>query len=147
VEVDKLLALDEWECSTNLHFSHISKNLVYPSPKVSLRRYLEFWQEHQDWIRQVKEEQFDELLDLLERNGLLTETDRDDFETKFMETDRSTVNVCPGVSLHYRWGRSAALDLDDSGRLVEEVDERVRDAVRAWGAEDAWERISVVSRE
>ena len=148
VEVEKLLALtEEWGCSTNLHFAHMSKNLVYPSPKVSLRRYLEFWQEHQDWIRQVKEEQFDELLDLLERNGLLRETDRDDFETKFKETDRSTVNVCPGVSLHYRWGRSAALDLDDSGRLVEEVDERVRDAVRAWGAEDAWERISVVSRE
>lgn len=148
VELVELLALTaEWDCSTNLHFSHISKHLVYSNPEVSFKRYVEFWRDHQDWIRQVKEEQFDELLDLLDRNGLLRETDRDDFEAKFMETDRSTVNVCPGVSLHYRWGRSAALDLDDSGRLVEEVDERVRDAVRAWGAEDAWERISVVSRE
>lgn len=130
VEVDNLLALtDDWDCAPNLHFAHMSKNLVYPSPEISLKRYLEFWREHQDWIRQVKEEKFDGLLDLLERNGLLTETDRDDFETEFMETDRSTVNVCPGVSLHYRWGRSEALELDASDRLVEEIDDRVREAV------------------
>jgi hypothetical protein len=119
----------------------MSKNLVYPSPEVSLRRYLEFWQAHPDWIRQVKEEQFDDLLDLLVANGLLTEADRDEFETAFMETNRSTVNVCPGVSLHYRWGRSEALGLDESDRFVEEIDERVRDAVRTWGAEDAWSAV------
>ena len=142
VEVDSLLALtDEWDCATNLHFAHMSKNLVYPSPEVSLRRYLEFWQAHPDWIRQVKEEQFDELLDLLERNGLLTETDRDDFETEFLETNRSTVNVCPGVSMHYRWSRSEALELDANDHLVKEIDERVGDAVRTWGAEEAWNTV------
>jgi len=142
VEVDELLALtDEWDCSTNLHFAHMSQNLVYPSPQVSLREYLAFWQEYQEWIRQVKEDQFDELLDLLARHGFLRETDRDDFETEFMETNRSTVNVCPGVSLHYRWGRSEALGLDESDRFVEEIDERVRDAVRTWGAEDAWSAV------
>jgi hypothetical protein len=40
-----------------------------------MMRYLKFWQDHQDWIRQVNEEQFDGLSDLLERDGLLTETD------------------------------------------------------------------------
>jgi len=140
VEADKLLALpDEWDCSPNLHFAHMSQNLVYPSPKVSLRRYLKFWQEHQGWIRQAKEDQFEELLDLLGSNGLLTETDRAEFESEFMETNRSTVNVCPGVSLHYRWDRTEALDLDENDRLTEEIDERVREAVRTWGAEDAWE--------
>ena len=140
VEIETLLALTEaWDCSTNLHFAHMSKNLVYPSPKVSLRRYLKFWQEHQGWIRQAKEDQFEELLDLLGSNGLLTETDRAEFESEFMETNRSTVNVCPGVSLHYRWDRTEALDLDENDRLTEEIDERVREAVRTWGAEDAWE--------
>ena len=106
-----------------------------------MMRYLKFWQEHQDWIRQVKEEQFDELLDLLERNELLTETDRDDFESEFMETNRSTVNACPSVSIHYWWDRAEALDLDASGRLVKEIDERVRDAVRSWGAESEWNQV------
>ena len=141
VDVDKLLALDGWECSSNLHFAHMSKNLVYPRPEVSLRGYLEFWREHKEWIRQVKEEKFEELLDLLGRNRLLTETDRAEFASDFMETNRSTVNVCPGVGLHYRWDRTEALDLDNTGRLTEKIDERVREAVRTWGAEGAWEKV------
>jgi hypothetical protein len=143
VEIDELLALsDKWDCSKNLHFAHMSKNLVYPSPEVSLREYLAFWQDHQDWIRQVKEGQFGDLLDLLESRALLTEADRSEFESEFMETNRSTVNVCPGLSLHYRWSRTEALDLDDTDRLTEEIDERVREAVRTWGAEAAWEEIA-----
>jgi hypothetical protein len=146
VDISKLHALtDEWDCSTNLHFAHMSKNLVYPSPTISLREYLAFWQEHQGWIRQVKEDQFDELLDLLKSNGLLTETDREEFEEEFFETNRSTVNVCPGVSLHYRWERPKALNLDTNDRLTGAIDERVRAAVRTWGAESEWEAILLES--
>jgi hypothetical protein len=142
VEIGKLLGLDgDWSCSTNLHFAHMSQNLVYPSPEVSLKEYLEFWQKHQEWIRQVKEEQFGDLLDLLESNGLLTETDREEFGAEFFETDRSAVNVCPGVSLHHRWDRPRALDLDDNDRLTEEIDVRVREAVRTWRAEAAWDDV------
>ena len=146
VDISKLHALtDEWDCSTNLHFAHMSKNLVYPSPTISLREYLAFWPEHQGWIRQVKEDQFDELLDLLKSNGLLTETDREEFEEEFFETNRSTVNVCPGVSLHYRWERPKALNLDTNDRLTGAIDERVRAAVRTWGAESEWEAILLES--
>jgi hypothetical protein len=146
VDISKLHALtDEWDCSTNLHFAHMSKNLVYPSPTISLREYLAFWPEHQGWIRQVKEDQFDELLDLLKSNGLLTETDREEFEEEFFETNRSTVNVCPGVSLHYRWERTEALDLDTNDRLTGAIDERVRAAVRTWRAESEWEAILLES--
>lgn len=142
VEIDELLALTgDWDCSTNLHFAHMSKNLMYPSPKVSLKEYLEFWQEHQEWIRRVKEEQFGDLLDLLENNGLLTETDREEFGSEFFETNRSTVNVCPGLGLHHRWERLRALDLDDHDRFTEEIDERVREAVRTWGAEADWDDV------
>ncbi len=142
VDETALLELsEEWDCSTNLHFSHISTNLVYPIPEASFENYVRFWIEHRDWIRQVKEDQFDELLDLLAVNGLLTAADRDEFVSEFMETNRSTVNVCPGVSLHYRWGRSEALDLDDNDRLTEEIDQRVREAVRTWGAEAEWDSV------
>jgi hypothetical protein len=142
LNVDALLALsEEWDCSTNLHFSHISSNLVYPTSEVSFEEYIEFWQEHQEWIRQVKEDQFEELLDLLESNGLLTETDREKFEAEFFETNRSTANVCPGISLHYRWDRTEAHDLDENDRLTEEINERVREAVRMWGAEAAWDDV------
>jgi hypothetical protein len=139
VEIDELLALTgDWDCSTNLHFAHMSKNLVYPSPEVSLKEYLEFWKEHQAWIRKVKEEQFGDLLDLLENNGLLTGTDREEFGMEFFETNRSTVNVCPGIGLHHRWSRAEALDLDKKGRLTEEIGERVREVVRTWGSEQEW---------
>lgn len=142
VDADALLGLtDEWDCSTKLHFSYISNHLVYPSSEISLSGYLDFWQEHQEWIRKVKEEEFDELLSLLGSHRLLTETDREEFEAEFFETERPTANVCPGLSLHYGWSRSKALDLDDNDRLTEAIDERVREAVRTWGAEAAWESV------
>jgi hypothetical protein len=142
VDTDALLGLtDEWDCSTNLHFSYISKHLVYPSSEISFEKYVEFWRDHMDWIGKVNEESFGELLNLLERNRLMSETDRDEFKAKFFETDRSFAYVCPGISLHYRWGRTEALDLDDNDRLTEKIDERVREAVRAWGAESAWESV------
>ena len=148
VEIDELLALTgDWNCSPNLHFAHMSQNLVYPSPEVSLREYLAFWQEHQTWIRQVKDEQFGDLLDLLESNGLLTGADREEFGAEFFETNRSTVNVCPGISMHYWWDRPRALDLDDNDFLMEEADERVREAVRTWGAESAWKSVLEGTRE
>ena len=148
MEIDELLALTgDWNCSPNLHFAHMSQNLVYPSPEVSLREYLAFWQEHQTWIRQVKDEQFGDLLDLLESNGLLTGADREEFGTEFFETNRSTVNVCPGISMHYWWDRPRALDLDDNDFLMEEADERVREAVRTWGAESAWKSVLEGTRE
>jgi hypothetical protein len=142
VDVDELLALTEaWDCTTNLHFSHISKNLVYPNPEVSLASYLTFWTEHPNWIRQVQETDFGALLSLLDDHGLMAESGREAFRSKFEATNRSTANVCPGVSLHYRWERDAAIDLDRNGRLKDEIDERVREAVRTWGAEAEWEEV------
>jgi hypothetical protein len=148
VDVDALLALTEtWDCTTNLHFSHISKNLVYPNPEVSLASYLTFWTEHPNWIRQVKESDFGELLGLLDDHGLMAESDRDAFRSKFETTNRSTANVCPGVSLHYRWERDEAVALDRNGRLKDEIDERVREVARTWGAETEWEGVIRGTRE
>jgi hypothetical protein len=139
LNVNALHALtEEWDCSANLHFSYISSNLVYSRPGVSFQKYVEFWQEHQEWIRQVKEKEFDHLLDLLGHGDLLTDAARKEFAEKFSDTDRTYVNVCPGVSLHYRWNRAEALELDDNDRLVEEIDQRVREAAHTWGAASAW---------
>jgi len=142
VDASSLLNLTStWDCTTNLHFSHISKNLVYPRPDVSLERYVQFWQEHSEWIRQVKEEQFDDLLTLLGEHALMTAAGREEFISKFVETDRSTTNVCPGISLHYRWNQVEAVKLDRESRLQTEIDDRVREAVLTWGAEDAWSSV------
>jgi hypothetical protein len=73
--------------------------------------------------------------------GSPSETNRAEFGSEFMETNRSAVYVCPGVGLHYRWRRSEARKVDDNDRLTEEIDERVREAARTWGARDAWDSL------
>ena len=54
---------------------------------------------------------------------------------------RSTVNVHEGISLHDRWERDDAIALDRNGHLKDEIDERVREATRTWGAETAWDSV------
>jgi hypothetical protein len=56
-------------------------------------------------------------------------------------TNRSTITVCSEISLRYRWDRTEARDLDEKDRLTEVIDERVREAVRTWGAEAEWDPV------
>ena len=143
VDTDALLQLtDSWDIYTNLHFSHIQSNLVYTTKDTSLESYLTFWQDHSDQIGQIKEEQFDDMLDLLSKNGFLDDEDRERFAAEFVATNRSTANVCPGISLHHRWSGTEAVKLDQSSDLASAVDERIREAVRTWGAEAAWDEIT-----
>ena len=143
VDVEALLQLTEsWDLYPNLHFSHIQTHLVYATKDVSLESYLTFWKNHSDLIGQIKEPQFDSTLNLLSKSGLFDDKDREQFTAEFMETNRSTANVCPGISLHYRWPATDAIELDRRGELAGVIDTRIREAVRTWGAEAAWDEIT-----
>lgn len=146
VDTEALLQLTEsWDIRSNLHFSHVSSNLVYPG-KIKdddgLRSYFAFWKENSDWIRRVNEGQFDVLLDVLTRHGFLQASGHEKFNSKFVETNRSYTYVCPGLSMTYRWSGAEAVKLDQSSDLAPAVDGRIREAVRTWGAEAAWDEIT-----
>lgn len=133
---------DEWTCATNLHFAFMQQNLVWASPQVSIAEYIDFWMEHRErWLRQVKEREFSELLDTLQEVGQLDDRDIEQFKIEFYETRRSTVNVCPGLKLQYRWPAKEATRLDEAGMLVKKIDRRVWQAARVWNAEEQWEDI------
>ena len=98
--------------------------------------------EHRErWLRQVKEREFCELLDTLQQVGQLDERDIEQFKTEFYETRRSTVNVCPGLKLQYRWPAKEATRLDEARMLVKKFDRRVWQAARVWNAEAQWEDV------
>ncbi len=138
--------LESWSGSSNLHFSHINKHLHWCRARKRVVPFVTFWLEHQGWIRNVKEEEFAELSALLDQHGLTDGHDRREFERLFVDSKRSSVNVCPGISLTYRWTGAEAVRLDREGRLVTGVEERIRQAVRTWGAEGAWSAVRATAR-
>ena len=134
----------EWKCRPNLHFAHLNRHVFWTQARPDLDRYLSFWQENeQQWVRQVKEEHFEELLGMLEAHGFINETDRENFDEYFLQTNRSSVNVCPGMSMQFRWPLEDASRMDDQGVLKDEVAARVTEAVAVWGAKDEWEEVIV----
>jgi len=133
---------DEWTCATNLHFAFMQQNLVWATPQVPIAEYVDFWLEHRhQWLRQVKQPDFGELLDILQQAGQIDERDIEQFKKEFFDTRRSTVNVCPGLKLQYRWPAKEAMRLDEAGLLAKKIDRRVWQAARVWGAEEQWEEV------
>jgi hypothetical protein len=143
VNVEALLSLrDDWRCTPNLHFSFVRRNLLWTHCEIDLDDYIAFWQENREWIGQAKEEDFETLISTFRDAGLMTEEDDESFREHFVETNRTTANVCPGVSLELRWSKEEAETLDDTpGRFGRAINESVREAVSTWGEANVWDDI------
>ena len=143
VDVEALLSLqDDWHCTPNLHFSFIRKNLLWTHCEIDFDDYIAFWQENPKWIGQAKEENFETLVSTFRDAGLMTVADDESFREHFVETNRTTANVCPGVSLKLRWPKEEAETIDDiPGRFGQVVDENIREAVHTWGELSVWEEV------
>jgi hypothetical protein len=143
VDANALLGLQgEWACRPNLHFSFIQKNLVWTHRDIPLGEYIAYWQENPRWIGQAKEKNFGTLLNEFQDSGLMTQADVEAFREHFLETNRTTANVCPGVSLRMRWSKEEAETLDETpGRFGQAISENVRQAVSTWGESNVWDEI------
>jgi hypothetical protein len=107
---------------------------------IALLDYIAFWQKNQDFIRQMPvgpgsevQECFKKYVGLLTRVGIISKNETARVFKETIQTNRTTINVCPGLSLFYRWELSKAVELDRRDLFVGDVRVRLQEAFDAWG--------------
>ena len=105
----------EWELAPNLHFAHMTRNLLWTRVERSFEEYWDFWLQRGGWIRRWNRAEFEQVFADLVTAGLATEQDRMEFTKHLLNTQRATFNMCPGLTLrwwlglvqkllfHFRW--------------------------------------------
>lgn len=123
-----------WTIAPNLHFAFMSTNLVWASRAMPLGDYITFWLNSFDLIRRETRDErgFRDLFQSLCEKGLISEDNISELESKFTNTNRNHVNICPGLNLSYCWPRNDACELDKKGKLVDDVKSRVLEALATW---------------
>jgi len=132
---DDLLSLVArgWNIVPNLHFAHIQKHLHWCEPQLSLNEYITFWLKNRDKIRQFQRNEFQSLFQMLLGAKLISEADLGELNRHFTETNRNSLNLCPGLALHCSWPKGRAVDLDTVDSFKGEVRSQIVEALALWG--------------
>lgn len=124
-----------WSCQTNMHFTFMGTGLVWSQPDLSTEQYIDFWLSKRRSIQQEKREAdvgFHRLFETLQEQHLITQSDWTELEENFQNTERESINICPGLELTYGWTKELACQLDDCGEFGETLKNKIGDALRAW---------------
>lgn len=125
-----------WNFFTNLHFSFISSHLYWARREMENEDYLGYWVNNRSEIKQHKElaGSFGHVYNHFLDKGLITEDDRKELISKFDRTNRSTMNICPGVGFEKYWNKKEVLKLeaDDKDGFAEEVKEQLNTIISCW---------------
>ncbi len=124
-----------WETQTNLHGMHMTKGLFYPAPVSDPERYWSLWPEHLEWIRPWPRKEFTELFALLLEQGLARADERPSFDASFTDTNRQSINLCPGFIVRFRIPFNQAATLDEQGRLEDTVWQEMQRVASAFDLE------------
>ena len=130
LSVERLFELQTkgWQVVPHFHFAFRQDDLFHSKGTISLMDYIAFWQKSRDLIHQMPlgpqsefGEIFEKYVELLTRKGIISENETADIFKVTIQTKRPTINVCPGVSLFYRWELSNAINLDRRDLFVDNV--------------------------
>ena len=114
--IEELLSAG-WSATSNFHCAFMQQNLFYPRPVQDLAAYWAHWSTHLQDLRQRKKAEFAAFFDELVRLGISATSERVVFDSVFVTTKRSALNVCPGVTLRYEIPLAQAAELDGCGEL------------------------------
>jgi hypothetical protein len=142
LDVQRICPLQKngWQVKPNFHLAFRSDNLVHCKGTMPLLDYIAFWQENQDLIHQMPcgpesevRELFKKYVELLARKGIISDDEKPAIFKVTVESNHTKINVCPGISLFYRWEMCNAVGLDRRDLFVAEVRARLQEAFDAWG--------------
>lgn len=137
VDRDAFLALEShgWEIQPNLHFSHVQKHIVWAQSSLGVAEYLDYFLANSDQIGRKNLNQVD-LRDLAAdwlRLGLISESDEAALLREFGGTQRSYLNVVPGLGLVRKWPMRTIIEMEAEQRLERELVEALRVPLATWG--------------
>ena len=141
VDVAGLLALQEkekekgWRLHMNLHFSFTRTHLVWPTTKLTLHEYIEFWKSGRMKIDTFYREldSFRPHWDRLVEQRLISDDDVEPLEEESTKTKRNHIYMSPGLGVCYTWSAKKAVELDRAGVFTDEVKKKIREATETWG--------------
>jgi hypothetical protein len=132
------LAEHGWTVVPNFHLAHITLNLMWTTGTLSLADYWTFWLAHRDWMRKWRREDFESAWTAFEVHGLVTAADRPKFDAKVVSTNRSSFNLCPGLTLRWRARLDEAALIDQRGQLEAVVKREIARAGSAFRLALPW---------
>lgn len=135
-ELKRLAEHKDWDIHPDLTFRYAGTKCHSSKTPLSLGEYTRIWQESQiQWGRRDRnpDNDFRSVISDLNEYGLLKENDESALTEHFTETDRGFMDISPGLSLHYSWDQSKAINLDRVGEFVQEFKKRVKEALACWG--------------
>lgn len=125
---------DAWNVEPNLHFSFISRHLIWGETELDTRDYLNFFSKSSTYGQKKK----DELLRLSNqwaRKGVISSEDCDKIKDEFSTTERSYLNVVPGFSVYREWDLDTVIELEDRKELESSITEALLRPLNTWGEE------------
>ncbi|RLA53625.1 MAG: hypothetical protein DRR42_04200 [Gammaproteobacteria bacterium] len=128
------LKSNEWSHSPNFHVSYMSSGLVGFDSDDS-EDYLRFWEKNVGQICQQKREDVPHYLARLESESViqLTEETKEQLNNKFFNTERQTLNICPGFVIIHTINSTDAEELDKQGKLKHVLIEKIKEGLRVAG--------------
>ena len=132
VDKEAFLALKEWEVKPNLHFSFMSKGLIWAETDLETREYLDRFSDGSLYGKKCR----DELLCLAkqwEYDRLISSEGRREIEAEFNERKRQSLNVIPGFSVSREWDLKTVIDLEERGELEKYLIDVLATPLATWG--------------
>ena len=122
---------DAWNVESNLHFSFVSRHLIWAETELDTPDYLNFFSNSSRYGQKKK----DELLRLSNqwaRKGVISSEDCDKIKDEFSKTERSTLNVVPGFSVYREWDLDTVIELEDRKELESSIIEALLRVLKTW---------------
>ena len=128
------LKIDQWGLHPNFHVSYMSSNLVWFKSGES-EHFLRYWEQNVGQICQQAKEDVPNYLRRLENEEIIqiTEETKEQLDSKFFNTNRQTLNICPGFGIIHTISSTVAESLDKEGKLKSVLIEKINEGLKVAG--------------
>jgi hypothetical protein len=123
--VRELLSLPGWTSRPNFHWGLRSSGLCWTPGALDAARYVEYWIERIAQTGRVERANWEPAWASLESHGIVRPQDKAEFDRRFTRTQIQTATPRPGLACQTAWTLEEAASLDDGGKFVPAVRERI----------------------
>ncbi len=131
--VDKrtFLSLNNWKVEPNLHFSYMSRHLIWAETTTSIADYFDYFSDGN--FGQMDRAKLIPLAGEWKAMGLITCEDQEEIKDQFNSTRRETLNVIPGFSVSRAWKLDDVIDLEERCELETCIIDSLATLLTSWG--------------
>ena len=131
--VDAVLGLrsDGWDISPNFHWGFTAGGYAWTKTPLPVDDYCAYWIERIGTTGEVSRTDWNNYWFRLETDLIVEPAGREEFDKEFTQTNRSKANPRPGLRCVYAWPMERARVLDNRGKLIGEVRDRINQMLAA----------------